>query len=144
MSHISGEENSYSVFETPLAVRPDDIDMNQHVHNSRYLDYVLAARFDQMDRCYGMSMEAFLEKGYSWFVRTAHIDHKRPLNLGDTMTVRTWVSGITRREVRIGFEILIEPEKKLSAEGYFLYILVDRETGGARTIPDDVRGMYSV
>jgi acyl-CoA thioester hydrolase/thioesterase-3 len=134
----------FSIFETALAVRPDDIDMNRHVHNSRYLDYVLAARFDQMGRCYKMSMETFLGNGYSWFVRTAHIDHKRPLNLGDTMRVRTWVREIGRREVTVGFEILVEPEGRLSAEGYFVYLLVDRDTGKARTIPDDVRQAYSV
>ena len=38
-------------FETELQVRPDDIDVNQHVHGSRYFDYVLAARYDQMARC---------------------------------------------------------------------------------------------
>ena len=43
-----------SRFETEMPVRPDDIDMNQHVHNSRYFDYVLAARYDQMARCYRM------------------------------------------------------------------------------------------
>ncbi len=49
-----------------MAVRPDDIDMNQHVHNSRYFDYVLAARYDQMSRCYKMSMEEFLKAGFGW------------------------------------------------------------------------------
>ncbi len=44
-------------FETALQVRPDDIDMNQHVHASRYMDYVLAARYDQMARCYQMAIE---------------------------------------------------------------------------------------
>jgi len=43
-------------FETSLQVRPDDMDMNQHVHASRYLDYVLAARYDQMERCYQMTV----------------------------------------------------------------------------------------
>ena len=38
--------NVYSKFETELAVRPDDIDLYQHVHSTRYLDYVLAARFE--------------------------------------------------------------------------------------------------
>jgi acyl-CoA thioesterase FadM len=28
-------------FETELRVRPDDIDMNQHVHSSRYFDYTM-------------------------------------------------------------------------------------------------------
>lgn len=32
----------YKTFETEHRVRPDDIDMFQHVHNSKYLDYVLA------------------------------------------------------------------------------------------------------
>jgi acyl-CoA thioesterase FadM len=31
-------------FETELVVRPDDIDMYQHFHASRDLDWVLAAR----------------------------------------------------------------------------------------------------
>ena len=33
--------NVFSKFETELAVRPDDIALYQHVHSTRYLDYVL-------------------------------------------------------------------------------------------------------
>ena len=74
-------------FVTELQVRPDDIDMNHHVHASRYSDYVLAARYDQMARCYGMGMEEFIKIGLGWFVRTWHIEYKRPLRLGDGFTV---------------------------------------------------------
>ena len=66
-----------SRFETELQVRPDDIDMNQHVHASRYLDYVLAARYDQMERCYGMSMEEFVRAGFGWPRRPAGSPHSR-------------------------------------------------------------------
>src|SRR3954466_1518899 len=83
-------------FETELQVRPDDIDMNQHVHASRYFDYVLAARYDQMARCYKMPMSDFLKLGLGWFVRSSHIDYKRPLGMGDSFLVRTWVEEITR------------------------------------------------
>ena len=54
--------NVFSKFETELAVRPDDIDLYQHVHSTRYLDYVLAARFEQMEKNYGMSMQAFADR----------------------------------------------------------------------------------
>ena len=54
-------------FETELQVRPDDLDFNQHVHASRYYDYVLAARYDQMARCYKMSLEQFFELVLAWF-----------------------------------------------------------------------------
>src|SRR5215210_5975768 len=95
----------HSRFETELQVRPDDIDMNRHVHNSRYFDYVLAARYDQMARCYGMPMEEFLRLGFGWVVRTANVEYKRALGLGDYFIVRTWIESIDRRGVRVGFEI---------------------------------------
>lgn len=46
----------YRSFETEVAVRPGDIDLHGHVHSPEYLSYFLAARFDQMKRCYGASM----------------------------------------------------------------------------------------
>jgi len=138
------DDNGFSIFETRLQVRPDDIDMNAHVHNSRYLDYVLAARFDQMERCYGMSMERFLERGLSWFVRTAHIEHKRPLFLGQWITVRTRIGGIARRGVRVDFEILREEDGRVSADGYLDYQMVLRETGRPVTLPEDIVAKYSV
>ena len=52
----------YARFETEHVVRPDDIDMFQHVHSSRYLDYVLAARYEQMAPCYGMPWEDFIAR----------------------------------------------------------------------------------
>src|SRR3954469_14154258 len=93
-------------FETELQVRPDDIDMNRHVHGSRYFDYVLAARYDQMARCYKMSMEEFIEAGYGWYVKTAHVEYKRALGMGDTMIVRTWVESLERTGVTVQFQIL--------------------------------------
>src|ERR1700722_10561955 len=93
----------YSRFETELQVRPDDIDMNKHVHNSRYFDYVLAARYDQMTRCYRMSMEEFIKAGYSWVVKTAHLEYKRSLGLADSIIVRTWVEEIFRDGVTVHF-----------------------------------------
>jgi acyl-CoA thioesterase FadM len=72
----------FSKFETELAVRPDDIDLYQHVHSTRYLDYVLAARFEQMDKHYGMSMQAFAARGLGWWMTEAKIHYKRPLGLG--------------------------------------------------------------
>src|SRR5881392_2649831 len=92
-------------FETELQVRPDDIDMNQHVHGSRYFDYVLAARYDQMARSYKMSMEEFLSAGLGWFIKTAHLEYKRPLRLGDQLLIRTWVVEIARSDVKVSFEI---------------------------------------
>lgn len=133
-----------SKFATELQVRPDDIDMNQHVHGSRYFDYVLAARYDQMDRCYHMSLEEFTQAGYAWFIRSAQIEFKRPLGLGDWFTVYTWIEDIQADSVRVDFEIKKRVNGKLVSDGRFDYTLVSIETGRAVAIPDWIVAKYAI
>jgi YbgC/YbaW family acyl-CoA thioester hydrolase len=134
----------FSRFETELEVRPDDIDMFQHVHASRYQDYVLAARFEQMKRCYKMSMEDFLARGLGWFVLTAHLEYKRQLSLGEQFIVKTWVQEIFETGVRVDFEILKKPSRKISCTGYFSYALIDLATRRIVPLPQDVLEKYSI
>ncbi|HTX20204.1 MAG TPA: acyl-CoA thioesterase [Bacteroidota bacterium] len=134
----------FSRFETELQVRPDDIDMNQHVHNTRYLDYVLAARYDQMERCYKMSMGEFLSLGYGWVVNETHVEHKRPLGLGETIIVRTWIDELLKKGVKVRFEIIKKESQKLSCEGYILYTMINRTTGRSEVIPEWIVAKYSV
>lgn len=51
----------HTKFDSEIIVRPSEIDINRHVHQSVYLDYVLFARWDQMKRCYKMSMGEFFK-----------------------------------------------------------------------------------
>tara|TARA_R110002096_G_scaffold240324_8_gene432131 strand:+ start:291 stop:704 length:414 start_codon:yes stop_codon:yes gene_type:complete len=136
--------SSFSRFESRISVRPDDIDMNQHVHNSKYYDYVLAARYEQMERCYQMPMEAFLERGYSWFVRSSFIEHKRALNMGDIAVVQTVVEEIQKRGVKVGFEIRKESDDKVVAKGWLDYAMVSVESGRPQLIPEDIAEAYSI
>jgi YbgC/YbaW family acyl-CoA thioester hydrolase len=133
-----------SRFTTEIQVRPDDIDMFQHVHSSRYLDYVLAARFDQMSRCYGMGMEEFLKLGLAWFQKSAHIVFKRPLRLGDFFTVTTWVDEIGSDTVTVGFDMRRRRDNKLCAEGSCAYTLVNVATGRSEVIPDWIVQKYAI
>lgn len=131
-------------FETELQVRPDDLDLFRHVHSSRYLDYVLAARFDQMERCYGMGMGEFIELGLGWVVKTAHFEYKRPLEMGGRFVVRTWVESIQGSDVEVRFEIVKRPSGKLACNGWCLYTLVKLETGRAEPLPEAVALKYAV
>lgn len=131
-------------FTSAMQVRPDDLDMFRHVHSSRYLDYVLAARFEQMARDYGMAMEEFLKLGLGWFQRSAQIEFKRPLGLGDAFTVTTWVEETGRDTVRVGFEIRRQPANKLACDGHCEYTLVRLDTGRAEPIPGWIAAKYAV
>lgn len=131
-------------FTSAMQVRPDDLDMFRHVHSSRYLDYVLAARFEQMRRDYGMAMEEFLKLGLGWFQRSAHLEFKRPLGLGDAFTVTTWVEEIGRDTVRVDFEIRRQPANKIACDGRCEYTLVRLDSGRAEPIPGWIAAKYAV
>jgi len=133
----------FTAFETEITIRPDDIDYNNHVHSTKYLDYVLAARFVQMRENYKMSMDEFVELGYNWFVSTIHIDYKRALVLEDKITVRTQIESVSGAQVKVLFRIVKQTTKKISAEGYFFYTMVDK-SGKPVRIPQEIIERYSI
>jgi len=134
----------YAKFETELQVRPDDIDMYQHVHSSRYMDYVLAARFDQMERCYKMPMAEFQRRGFGWFMASAQMNFKRPLGLGERFVVRTWIEEFTLIGVKVRFQIERAADHKLNGDGWFDYVMVSLETSRAVRLPEDIRSKYGI
>jgi YbgC/YbaW family acyl-CoA thioester hydrolase len=138
------EEKQYSRFTTELKVRPDDIDMFNHVHNSIYFDYVLAARYEQMEQCYGMSMEQFLKQGYGWVVKTAFIDYKRPLTLGDSFLVTTGITIFHDTGCRVEFDIKNKKTNKLSCDGWFEYVMIDIKTGRSVKVTPEMIEKYSI
>lgn len=136
--------NKFSTFTSLHKVRPDDIDMFNHVHNSKYLDYVLAARYEQMESNYGMAMERFLEMGFGWVVKTVKVYYKRPLSLSDTFTVSTSIAEIHKNGCKVIFEILNCKTQKISADGYFDFVMIDLKTGRGATLTTEILEKYSI
>ena len=108
------------------------------------MDYVLAARYDQMERCYKMAMEEFIAHGFGWFIAVAHVEYKRPLGLGEHFIVRTWVEEILKRSVKVRFEILKQKTAKLVCDGCFEYTMVNLKTARAEKIPEWIVAKYSI
>ncbi|MCS1409268.1 MAG: hypothetical protein M2R45_02448 [Verrucomicrobia subdivision 3 bacterium] len=132
-------------FQSEFTVRPDDIDLFQHVHASRYQDYLLAARFDQMERCYGFSMQAFIDKGLGWFVSEFQIHYHQQLGLGDQFTVTTWVESIRAATVIVKFEIHKKaPATKRCCHGHSNYVLINLANNRPTRIPAWAIEAYSI
>lgn len=136
--------SGYSVFSSEFKVRPDDIDMFNHVHNSTYFDYVLAARYDQMERCYGMPMEEFMKMGYGWVVKTAHVDYKRPLGMGDEFVVHTGIEEMNTKGCRVKFEIINKKNNKISCDGWFDYVMIDLQSGRGMAVTEEIIQKYAI
>ncbi|WP_293298266.1 thioesterase family protein [Pedobacter sp. UBA4863] len=137
-------QNQYSIFESELTVRPDDIDMFNHVHNSKYLDYVLAARYEQMDKFYGMSWEKFEELGYGWVVSKVTISFKRALKMGDQLIVKTGILEMNEKGSNVQFEIINKKTGKVSSDGIFEYVMIDLKTQRSCKVTQEMIDAYSI
>ncbi len=133
-----------SRFTSEIPVRPDDIDMFQHVHNSRYLDYIQAARYDQMTNCYKMSMEEFLIMGFGFVVKKAELNFKRPLIMGDVMLISTQVKEFVGTDILVEFEILHKTKQKICCDGLMTYTMINLKTGRSEKIPSEIIEKFSI
>ena len=135
----------YSIFETEIIVRPDDIDMNNHVHYSRYLDYILMARYDQMKKDYKVAMEEFVERGFSWVASEVNIQYKRPILLADeTIKVRTQLEEFNGAKVLINFWIVKGEREKVAAQGEVSFTMIAVKSGRPTRVPADIVAQYQV
>jgi acyl-CoA thioester hydrolase/thioesterase-3 len=130
-------------YETTLIVRPDDIDMNNHVHSSKYMDYVLFARFDQMEKYYKMGIQEFIEKGYNWVIKSTEMEFKRSLILGETCQIITWLDSMAGNSCKVCFEIK-KMNGKESCSGHFIYTLINLKTGKSENVPEWIVERYSI
>lgn len=134
----------YTTFESEIQIRPDDIDMNNHVHFSKYLDYVMAARYDQMVKDYKFSMNDFHKLGYNWVASITHIEYKRALSLNDRIVVRTQFDSYNGAQCKVNFWIVLKEKNKVAAEGYFIYTMVSIESGRPVRIPEELASKYEI
>lgn len=139
------EEKTYSKFEAEVTIRPDDIDVNNHVHLSKYMDYVLAGRYIQMEKDYKMSMQEFWDKKLTWVATTAHLEYKREIKLDDKFViVQNRVRSFSGAQSIVDFWILKGSNKKIAAEGYFSFTLLSTETGRPSRITPDIIEKYTI
>jgi acyl-CoA thioester hydrolase/thioesterase-3 len=89
-------------------------------------------------------MEDFMGLGYGWVVKTAHIEFKRPLTLGESFNVTTGIISMNEKSSKVSFMIKSLKTGKVCSDGWFEYVLIDIKTGRAMKITDEMIEKYSI
>lgn len=121
-----------STFETEIQVRFRDLDPMGHVNNAVYASYVEQARV----RYYAERLDADLDDVDS-VIAHLEIDYERPIELVDAVLVRVDVPELGRSSIPMDYEILVEGD--VAATASTVQVLVDREEGKPRPIPEEWR-----
>lgn len=125
------------VSELELVVRSTEIDVNGHVNNAKYLEYLEWGREDWYERA-GLDYSAFLEMGIQTVTVNVNINYRRECVQGDRLTVRTH----PRRAGRTSYVLkqeLVDAAGVVRADAEVTSVCMDAAERRSRELPDRLR-----
>lgn len=88
------------VLESKLKVRFHDCDPYNHLNNSRYIDYIMSAREDQLLASYGLDIYKLVrEHGAGWVSAQTQISYLHPAYLMEEITIQTRLIACTKKSL---------------------------------------------
>jgi acyl-CoA thioester hydrolase len=125
-------------FSMTQKVRFGDLDAMQHMNNVEFLRYFETARIEYI---------ATLSPGHAPTSRSAfgfifaecHIAYRAPAFYGDEIRTFVWPAELKRSSLRLGFEMRVEADDRLVADGWGTLVGYDYEGHRSQPIPDDFR-----
>lgn len=110
-------------------VRFNDCDPFNHLNNSRYIDYFMNAREEQLMQFYGFSLAESYKKGQAWVVRSNQIVYLRPASYNEKIKIETGVLDLQEEQITVEMLMLDENGSQLKAILHATFIPVNMQTG---------------
>ena len=83
-------------------IRFPDYDPFNHLNNSRYIDYIINAREDQLVENYGFDVYGLaFEKGVGWVSAQTQVSYLFPAFLNEEVTIATRLIGVTEKSLLV-------------------------------------------
>jgi acyl-CoA thioester hydrolase len=119
-----------------IPIRWGDMDAMGHVNNTVYFRYMEQARIRWFERLVPEE-EAWRSTGI--VIANASCNYKRALNYPGTVEVRLFVGAPGGSSVPTWYELRLEGDRHLYADGAAVVVFVDMATQKSRRIPEEIR-----
>jgi acyl-CoA thioester hydrolase len=88
------------IVESRMKIRFHDCDPFNHLNNSRYIDYIMTARGDQLMDNYQLDIyQLAREKGIGWVSAQTQISYLYPALLAEEVTIQTHLVAYTEKSL---------------------------------------------
>lgn len=119
-----------------IPVRWGDMDAYAHVNNTVYFRFCEQARVEWIET---LGFPVLSEAGQGPVIINAACTFLMPITYPATVVVRLYAGEPGRSSVMTWYEILIEGDDRVYAEGSSKVVWMDHETGKSVPIPDELR-----
>lgn len=131
------------VFTQSYLIAADVIDVNKHVSNLAYLQWMQEAAIAHSAAA-GWPLTRYLEARAAWIVRSHFIEYLLPAFLGNTLTLLTWVTGYKKHSSPRRYLFWRRHDDQVVARAETVWVFVDASTGRLATIPAELRAAFPV
>ncbi len=130
------------LFYLDITVSADMIDLNQHVNNVVYVQWMQDVAVSHARATGGT--QAAREAGGTWVARSHHIEYRQPAFEGDRLRLMTWIHDFRKIRSTRRYKFLRLDDHVTVAVGQTEWVFIDRQTGRPRSIPDSVMGCFEL
>ncbi|MFC4620059.1 acyl-CoA thioesterase [Camelliibacillus cellulosilyticus] len=123
-----------------VIVRSTEIDVNGHVNNAKYLEYLEWGREEWYERN-GLTYQAFLEMGIQTVTVNININYRKECTQGDQLTIQTTPERIGRTSYVLRQEI-VNQNGDLCADALVTSVTMDAESRKSRAVPEQLRRLF--
>lgn len=130
--------------ESTVKVRFPDCDPFNHLNNSKYIDYVINAREDQLLANYDLDIHKLArEQGISWVVAQNQVAYLTPATLMETVTIQTQLIYCDSKSLVVEALMWNEDKTSLKSVQWSKFIHVDLRTKKSHTHSDDLMHLFT-
>lgn len=122
--------------KTHYRIRFSDCDSFRHLHNSRYIDYLIDAREDHLRDFHQMEMTDLFLKGLSWVVGNHDITYLKPALYGEQVCISSALIKAGDDDLLVEMLMTDEQEQQVKALLWTRFIHVSTQTGKRAPHPD--------
>jgi acyl-CoA thioester hydrolase len=127
-------------FSTVQRVRFGDLDAMQHMNNVEFLRYFETARIDYL-RQLSPDHAPTARRRFGFIFAECHIAYRAPAFFDDAIRTYVWPSEMKRSSLTLAFEMRVDGDDRLVAEGWGTLVGYDYEAGRSQPIPDELRAL---
>jgi thioesterase-3 len=115
-------------------VRSTEIDVNGHVNNAKYLEYLEWGREEFYEQA-GLHYHVLLEMGVQTVTANININYRREAVQGDELTILTW-PGRLGRSSYVLHQKIINQRGEIVADAQVTMVTIDRHTRKSTPVPE--------
>jgi len=134
--HVDG------IFRYEFAVPVDVIDVNGHVNNVAYVQWMQDIAVHHF-RVLG-GEELMHAAGGSWVARSHHIEYLRPAFVGERIQASTWIASFSRVRSLRRYQFVRLSDGVILATGETDWVFINAKSGRPQSIPEEISAAFTL